>query len=128
MAETAVVPPTEFETQVGVPDIRNRMAELLGQPGLSLRQCYHNLQTGIWPGVHRGGKWTLRPHRVLEEMRREEDAALAARKTRLAGLAAAKAAGNGGPHTPEAPHPKRRRDRPRRELEPEGRVPETSDG
>src|SRR6516225_3795623 len=124
MPETGVASATEFEIQAGVPRIRDRMAELTGQPGLTKRQCYHNLQTGIWPGVHQGGKWTLRPHGVLEEYRHKEDDALAARRARLA---AAKS-GNGGPHAPEAP---RRRGRPRRKLlrqQTEGQVGEVGDG
>jgi hypothetical protein len=117
MAETVilpktVVPPTEFEVQVGVPDIRDRMAELLRQPKLTRRQVYYNLQRGFWPGIHRGGLWELRPARVLEEMRREEDAALAARRGRLAAQK-----GNGEQHEAPPPSPppplkKRPRGRP----------------
>jgi hypothetical protein len=112
MPETAVIPPSEFEVQTGVPAIRDRMAELLGQPGLPERMCYHNLQNAIWPGVHRGGKWQLRPYRVLEELRREEDEALAARRARLA---AAKAGNGERLELPEPPQPKRPpRGRPRK--------------
>jgi hypothetical protein len=110
MPETVIIPPTEFEVQVGVPAIRDRMAELLRQPKLTRRQVYHNLQRGFWPGIHRGGLWELRPARVLEEMRREEDVALAARRARLA---AQNGEHGAPPPTPTpAPPPKRPRGRP----------------
>jgi hypothetical protein len=95
MVET-VLPPSEYETLQGVPSICRRMAELLRRPELTERQCYYYLQTGIWPGVHRGGNWELRPARVLEEARAAEDAAIAARRARLAAKA-----GNGGQHPPK---------------------------
>jgi hypothetical protein len=102
MPETAAaVPVTEFEVIQGVPAIRDRMAELLRRPGLTPRQCYYYLQSGYWPGVNHGGRWQLRPHRVLEELRREEDETIAARRARLA---AAKSS-NGGPHRPQEPEP-----------------------
>jgi hypothetical protein len=117
MPETiAVIPPSEFEVLQGVPKIRNRMAELLRRPELTARQCYYYLQSGYWPGVNRGGRWELRPCRVLEELRREEDAAIGARRARLA---AAKAACNGEPRPSEEPRRKRRRGRPRRRLPPQ---------
>jgi hypothetical protein len=81
------------------------MRELLRRPDLTERQVYYYLQLGIWPGIHRSGKWELRPARLLEEIRRAEDEALAARQARLA---AAKARDNGEQHEPpEAPRPKR---------------------
>jgi hypothetical protein len=114
MADSPVSLPSEFETLLGVAAIRERMAELLRRPGLTARQVYYNLQLGIWPGIHRGGLWELRPARVLEEIRREEDEAVAARRARLA---AAKA-GNGGTQEPPeaAPRPRRPRGRPHRGL------------
>jgi hypothetical protein len=111
LAMVEVNPPSEFEVLQGVPAIWRRMVELLRRPDLTERQVYYYLQLGIWPGIHRGGKWELRPARLLEEIRRDEDAALAARQARLA---AAKA-GNGEQHgPPEAPRPQRLRGRPRR--------------
>jgi hypothetical protein len=99
--------PTEFEVLQGVPDITRRMRELLRRPSLSRRQVYYYLQTGYCPGINSGGKWQLRPARVLQEIRRQEDEAIAARRARLA---TAKAA-NGEQHPPEAPRPKRPRRR-----------------
>jgi hypothetical protein len=103
-----------------VPGICARLRELLRQPGLTERQCYYYLQSGYWPGVNNGGRWQLRPHRVLEEMRKAEDRALAeAAQRRAARLAAAKA-GN-GEHHPEEPRAKRPERSPAKRARGEGR-------
>jgi hypothetical protein len=88
----SVVSPSEFEILTGVSSICRRMRELLQRPGLTPRQCYWYLESGLWPGVRKGGNWHLRPHRLLQEMRAAEDEVLAAHRARLAAKAEAKGA------------------------------------
>jgi hypothetical protein len=76
----------------------------LRRPDLTERQCYHYLENGIWPGVRKGGNWHLRPARLLEERRREEDEALAQHQVRRAEAKAI----NGEQLHPEEPRAKRR--------------------